>query len=67
MAQASGLCLLSEAERAPLAASTYGTGELILDALNRGCTRLIIGLGGSATTDGGTGMAAALGVRFFRQ
>ena len=64
MAQASGLCLLSEAERAPLAASTYGTGELILDALNRGCTRLIIGLGGSATTDGGTGMAAALGVRF---
>jgi glycerate kinase len=64
MAAASGLPLLSEAERDPLTTSTYGTGQLILDALGKGCRKFIIGLGGSATNDGGTGMAAALGYRF---
>src|SRR5690554_182128 len=63
MAAASGLPLVEE-EKNPRLASTYGTGELILDALNRGCSKLIIGIGGSATNDGGVGMAAALGVKF---
>jgi len=63
MAAASGLPLV-EAEKNPCLTSTYGTGELILDALNRGCNKLIIGIGGSATNDGGIGMAAALGVKF---
>ncbi|MDR0538940.1 MAG: glycerate kinase [Spirochaetaceae bacterium] len=49
----------------PLQATTYGAGELIKAALDAGCTKLIIGLGGSATNDGGCGAAAALGVRFF--
>ena len=64
MAQASGLPLLSPEELDPLKASTSGTGEMIMDALNRGCRRFIIGLGGSATNDGGTGMLEALGFRF---
>ncbi len=64
MAAASGLPLLKPEERNPLKTTTYGTGELIKDALNRGCRKFIIGLGGSATNDGGTGMAAALGYRF---
>ena len=64
MAAASGLPLIPRAERDAKAASTYGTGELIRAALDRGCREFIIGLGGSATTDGGTGMARALGVRF---
>ena len=64
MAQASGLTLLSKNERNPLLTSTYGTGEMILDALNRGCRKFIIGIGGSATNDGGTGMLEALGFRF---
>ncbi len=64
MAQASGLSLLNEEQKDPTRTTTYGTGELILAALNRGATRVIIGLGGSATCDGGTGMAAALGYRF---
>src|SRR5690554_2836446 len=66
MAAASGLPLVEE-EKNPRLASTYGTGELILDALNRGCSKLIIGIGGSATNDGGVGMAAALGVKFLDQ
>lgn len=65
MAAASGLTLLSRDERNPLLTNTYGTGQLILAALNMGCKKMIIGLGGSATNDGGAGMAAALGVRFF--
>lgn len=65
MAAASGLTLLPRDERNPLLANTYGTGQLILAALNMGCKKMIIGLGGSATNDGGAGMAAALGVRFF--
>lgn len=64
MAQASGLILLNEEELDPLRATTYGTGELIRHALDRGCRQFIIGIGGSATNDGGAGMAQALGVRF---
>lgn len=64
MAAASGLTLLKQEERNPLLTSTYGTGELILDALNRGCRRFLVGIGGSATNDGGTGMLRALGFCF---
>ncbi|MGY3765479.1 glycerate kinase [Vagococcus vulneris] len=65
MAQASGLELLKFEERNPLLTSTYGTGELIKDALNRGIRKFIVTLGGSATNDGGAGMAEALGVKFY--
>lgn len=64
MAAASGLSLLSPAERDPRRTSTRGTGELMRAALERGCERLILGLGGSATNDGGVGALSALGVRF---
>lgn len=64
MAQASGLTLLKPSERNPLLTSTHGTGEMILDALNRGCRKFLIGIGGSATNDGGTGMLEALGFKF---
>jgi glycerate kinase len=63
MAAASGLALMGE-RRAPRLATTYGTGLLIADALARGATRIVLGIGGSATTDGGAGALAALGVRF---
>ncbi|MGQ9571761.1 MAG: glycerate kinase [Dehalococcoidia bacterium] len=63
MAAASGLTLLAESERDPRIASTYGTGELIRAALDAGCRRIIVGMGGSATNDGGAGMAQALGAR----
>lgn len=63
MAAASGLPLVGDRKN-PLITTTYGTGELILSALNRGLKRIIIGIGGSATNDGGVGMARALGVRF---
>jgi len=62
IAAASGLQLLSVAEQNPLKTTSFGTGELIKDALNKGCTKIIVGLGGSATNDGGCGMAQALGV-----
>lgn len=62
MAQASGLTLVPPQQRNPLVTTTYGTGELIKRALDRGCRRFIIGIGGSATNDGGAGMAHALGV-----
>ena len=65
MASASGLPLLSPEERDPLLASTYGTGELIRSALESGCRRFLIGIGGSATNDAGTGMLEALGWRFY--
>ncbi|MFH0921032.1 MAG: glycerate kinase [Fibrobacterota bacterium] len=65
MARASGLELLTPRERNPLKTSTYGTGQLIDAALKRGARRLVIGIGGSATNDGGVGMAQALGVRFY--
>ncbi|NLC77617.1 MAG: glycerate kinase [Clostridia bacterium] len=64
MAAASGLTLLKEKERNPLITSTYGTGQLILKAVELGCQEMIIGIGGSATNDGGAGMAQALGVVF---
>lgn len=64
MAAAAGLALVPEAKRNPLYTTTYGVGELIKDALDKGTRRFIIGIGGSATNDGGTGMLAALGVRF---
>ncbi len=67
MAKASGLELLSTEERNPFMTSTYGTGQLIKDALDKGCTKLIIGLGGSATNDGGMGMIKALGGLFLDQ
>jgi glycerate kinase len=67
MATASGLELLKESERNPLITSTYGTGQLIRDALNKGCTKIIIGLGGSATNDGGMGMIKALGGKFLNK
>lgn len=63
MAQAAGLTLVPPQARNPLVATTRGVGELMLAALDEGCTRLIVGLGGSATSDGGAGMAQALGVR----
>lgn len=62
MAEASGLHLVKRDERNPLVTTTYGTGELIKAALDKGAKRLIIGLGGSATNDGGAGMLQALGV-----
>ena len=64
MAAASGLPLLSPDERNPLKATTFGTGELIKDALEKGCREFIIGIGGSATNDAGTGMLSALGYIF---
>lgn len=60
-AQACGLHLLSEGERNPMVTSTYGVGELIEAAVDEGATRVVIGLGGSGTNDGGAGMLAALG------
>jgi len=64
IAEASGLTLLHEDEKNPLVTSTYGTGELIVHALDAGLRNFIIGLGGSATNDGGVGMLQALGMRF---
>jgi len=63
MAAASGITLVPPGKPNPLKATTYGTGELILAALKRGCRKMIVGLGGSATNDGGAGMAQALGAR----
>ncbi len=65
LSAASGLPLLTESERNPLYTSTYGTGELIADALRRGCRKIYVGIGGSATNDGGMGLLAALGVKFY--
>ena len=64
MAAASGLPLVPKEKRDPRVTTTYGTGELIKAALAEGLAKIIIGIGGSATNDGGTGMARALGVRF---
>ena len=64
MSKASGLTLLHQSERNPLLTSTYGTGQLIADALHKGCRKFLIGIGGSATNDAGTGMLEALGYRF---
>lgn len=65
MAQASGLPLISETKRNPLITTSYGTGDLIKLALNEGYREFIVGLGGSATNDGGAGMLRALGMEFY--
>lgn len=67
MAAISGLPLIAANERNPMLTTTFGTGELIKDALNRGCRNFIIGIGGSATNDAGLGMLQALGFRFFNK
>jgi glycerate kinase len=64
MSEAAGMWRLSKSERDPIRATTFGVGEMILDATKRGAQEIIIGLGGSATNDGGFGMARALGFRF---
>lgn len=64
MAQASGLILLQPNERNPLLTTTFGTGELIRDAISQGVREVVLCIGGSATTDAGMGMAAALGYEF---
>lgn len=64
MASASGLPLLSPEERNPMKTTTYGTGQLIAHAISQGCRKFLIGIGGSATNDGGTGMLRALAYRF---
>jgi glycerate kinase len=67
MAAASGLTLVPENKRNPLITTTYGTGQLIKAVLNQGCRKMIIGIGGSATNDGGAGMVQALGVKLLDQ
>lgn len=64
MAAASGIQFVNEDTKNPLVTTTYGTGQLMLDAMHHGAREIIIGIGGSATTDGGQGMAEALGVKF---
>jgi glycerate kinase len=64
MAAASGIELLTKEDRNPWITSTYGTGQLIRDALDQGVRKILLGIGGSATNDGGAGMAQALGVKF---
>lgn len=61
MSAASGITLISEKQRNPLHTTTYGVGEMIMDAIEKGCRNFIIGIGGSATNDGGIGMLQALG------
>jgi len=65
MSAASGLWLIPTEKRNPMETTTYGTGELIGKAMEIGCKKIIIGIGGSATNDGGMGMAQALGVKFY--
>lgn len=65
MSAASGITLVSESERNPMNTTTYGVGELICDAISKGCRKFIIGIGGSATNDGGVGMLQALGFEFY--
>ncbi len=65
MSEASGLWRLKKDELAPLRANTFGAGQLMRDAAERGAKTILVGLGGSATTDGGVGMASALGYKFF--
>jgi len=63
MASASGITLISDHEKDPFSATTYGVGEIIRDAIDKGCRNFIIGIGGSATNDGGIGMLKALGYK----
>lgn len=64
MSSAAGITLLSNSELNPLKTTTYGVGEIIIDAIKKGCRRFIVGIGGSATNDGGVGMLQALGYDF---
>lgn len=64
MAQAAGIMLIKKEERDALSATTYGVGEMLRDAVQRGCRKFLIGIGGSATSDGGVGMLQALGYQF---
>lgn len=64
MASPAGITLVPDSEKNPLLATSYGVGEMINDAIQRGCRNFIIGIGGSVTNDGGIGMLKALGVRF---
>ena len=67
MSAAAGITLVPEESRNPMNTTTYGVGELILDAIERGCRHFIVGIGGSATNDGGVGMLQALGYDFVTQ
>lgn len=67
MASASGLPLVPKGKRDPMNTTTFGTGELVLKEIDDGCTRIIMGIGGSATNDGGAGMAEALGFRLLNE
>ena len=67
MASAAGITLVPDEEKNPLLSTSYGVGEMIRDALEKGCRTFIIGIGGSVTNDGGIGMLKALGVRFLDQ
>jgi glycerate kinase len=67
MSEAAGMRRLSKSERDPLLATTFGVGEMILNAAQNGAREMIVGLGGSATNDGGFGMARAIGFRFFSE
>lgn len=64
MSAAAGITLVPDEKRNPLCTTTYGVGEIILDAIEKGCRKFIVGIGGSATNDGGTGMLSALGFEF---
>ena len=64
MAKANGIHLVKANGRNPLLTSTYGTGQMILSALEHGVTKIMVGLGGSVTNDAGAGMAQALGIKF---
>ncbi|MBO5714009.1 MAG: glycerate kinase [Clostridia bacterium] len=65
MSSASGITLITDAERNPLNTTTYGVGQMIKDAIDYGCRKFIVGIGGSATNDGGLGMLTALGYKFY--
>ncbi|HOK56385.1 MAG TPA: glycerate kinase [bacterium] len=67
MAKISGLALLKENEKNPLKTTTFGLGEIIIDAIDKGCKKIYIGVGGSATNDGGTGALTAIGFRFINK
>lgn len=64
MSNAAGITLVDDLERDPMNTTTYGVGEMILDAIKNGCRNFVVGIGGSATNDGGTGMLSALGFEF---
>ena len=67
MANVAGITMVSDYSKNPMNTTTYGVGEMILDAVDKGCREFIIGIGGSATNDGGLGMLAALGVDFYKE